>query len=46
MFAVDADLDGLRAVIERGRARGTARLLHTYLAQDAGSTLRSALTGT
>jgi uncharacterized membrane protein len=46
VFAANADLDVVRAVIERGRARGDVRLLHAYLAPDAGSTLQAALVST
>jgi uncharacterized membrane protein len=35
VLALDADLDAIRAVIERGRARGDVMLLHTWLAADA-----------
>ncbi len=43
VFAVSADLDAVRAVIERGRARGDVRLLHAFLAADAEPVLRRAL---
>ena len=37
VLALDVDLDAIRAVIERGRARGDVVLLHTWLAADAAT---------
>jgi uncharacterized membrane protein len=37
VLALDVDLDAIRAVIERGRARGDVVLLHTWLAADAAA---------
>jgi uncharacterized membrane protein len=42
VFALSAELDAVRAVIERGRARGDVTLLHAYLAADAEPLLRRA----
>lgn len=43
VHAVSADLDAVRAVIERGRARGDVTLFHAYLTPEAPSVLERAL---
>lgn len=43
VFSSGADLDAVRAVIERGRARGDVRLFHAFLTPGAGTVIRSAI---
>ena len=42
VLALDVDLDEIRDVIERGRARGDVMLLHTWLTADAATHISEA----
>ncbi len=43
VLARDADLDAVRVVVERGRARGDVRLLYRWLSPDAPARLQASL---